>query len=53
MLHAYAAKMGKKSCPKAGPSISTSLVFTEPASSERTNTGAPVPEKDAEEEFLE
>ena len=48
-----AAKMGKKSRSKAGPSKSTSLVLAEPSSSEKTNTGAPVPEKDAEEEFLE
>ncbi|KAG0636821.1 hypothetical protein HOY80DRAFT_325030 [Tuber brumale] len=53
MLHAYAAKMGKRSRSKAGPSKSTSLLLAEPACSERTNTGAPVPEKDADEEVLE
>ncbi|KAG0634141.1 WD40-repeat-containing domain protein [Tuber brumale] len=45
--------MGKKSRSKARSSKSTSLVLAEPAPSERTNNGAPVQEKDAEEEFLE
>jgi len=45
--------MGKRAPSKTGPSKSTSLHLAERAFSERTNTGAPVPEKDAEEEFLE
>lgn len=55
-----AAKMGKKSRSKSGPSKSTSLVLADPAPSEekkkrtkKNNRAPPVQEKDAEEEFLE
>ncbi|KAG0128094.1 hypothetical protein HOY82DRAFT_612528 [Tuber indicum] len=47
------AKRGKKSRPKARPSKSTSLVYAEPAPSERTDDGVLVLKEAAEEEFLE
>ncbi|KAG0131769.1 hypothetical protein HOY82DRAFT_607518 [Tuber indicum] len=52
VVHLYTAKIGNRSSSKAGTSTSTSLLIGETACSERKTTGANVPVKDAEEEFL-